>query len=127
MNGFHIAQNLLGAIGYLMQATEIDDIMIAAEGCLRGTTNKLIYGKDYYAMLHVHTMGHASFTIPWETLARYLINEENDMEYISMLAFNAQILLDAQSENNVDKPSACADATHIKRPSMADVHGHCDR
>ena len=45
MGGFHIAQNFLGAIGHLMKATGIEDIMVAAEVCLRGTANKIILGR----------------------------------------------------------------------------------
>ncbi len=77
MNGFHIAPTSLGAIGDLMQATGIDDIMVAAEVCIRGRANMIISGRDYYAMLHVHTMVHASLlNTPLEALARWLINEE---------------------------------------------------
>ena len=74
MDGFHIAQHFLGAIGYLMQATGInDDTMVAAEVCIGRTANIFIFGKDYYALLHVDTMEHASlFTIHLEAL----INEK---------------------------------------------------
>lgn len=44
--GFHIAQNFLGAIGHLMKATGMEDIMVEADVCLRGTANKIIHGKD---------------------------------------------------------------------------------
>ena len=75
--GFHVAPTSQGAIGDLMQATGIDDIMVAVEVCIRGTANRIISGKEYYAMLHVHTMVHASlFTIHLEALARWLTNEE---------------------------------------------------
>lgn len=59
MRGFHIAQNFLGAIGHLMQATGIED-MVEADICLCGTANKIISGKDYYAMLLAHTIVHAA-------------------------------------------------------------------
>ena len=50
--------------------------------------NRVISGKDYYAMLHVHTVVRASlFTIQLEELARWLINEEKYMEYMSMHAW----------------------------------------
>ena len=53
-----MSQNFLGAIGHLMQATGIEDIMDEADICLRGTANKIISGKDYYTMLRAHTMIH---------------------------------------------------------------------
>ena len=69
MDGFHAAPNFLGGIGYLMQATGVDDIMVAAEVCISGTANRVISGKDYYAMLHVHTVVRASlFTIHMKAL-----------------------------------------------------------
>jgi len=113
MGGFHIGQNLMGAIGHLMQGTGIEDIMVEADVCLRGTANKIVSGKDYYAMLRAHSMVHAAmFTLHWEAFSRWLINEEKDLECISMLASNVQLLLDALSEKDVEKASsACADAT----------------
>ena len=66
----------LGAIGYLTQATEIDDVMVAAEVFIRRTANRVISGKDYYAMLHAHTTVLVSlFNIHLEALARCLINQ----------------------------------------------------
>ena len=84
----------------MMQPTGIDDIMVAAEVSIRGIANRVIFGKDYYALLHVHTMVLASmFTIHLEALARWLVNEEKHLEY--MLAFNVHPLLDTLSEKNV--------------------------
>ena len=113
MGGFHIAQNFLGAIGHLMEATAIEDILVEADVCLRGTANKIISGKDYYAMLRAHTMVHAAmFSLHWEAFARWLIMEEIDLECISVLVSNVQLLLDALSEEDVQKASsACANAT----------------
>ena len=76
-----------GRIGYLMQATGIDDIMVAVEVCIRRTANMVIFGKDYYAMLHIHTTVLASlFTIHLKALARWLISEEKYFTYMSMHA-----------------------------------------
>lgn len=87
MGGFHIAQNFLKAIGHLMQATGIQNIMVEADVCLCGTANMLISGKDYYAMLHAHTLIHAAMFAPhWEAFARWLITEEKDLEFMSALA-----------------------------------------
>lgn len=51
MGGFHIAMNFLGAIGYLMKETGIEDILVDSGICQPGTVNKLLDGKDYYAMV----------------------------------------------------------------------------
>ena len=51
MGGFHIASNFLGAIGYLMRSSGIEDILSQAEICLAGTAKKIMSGKDYYLML----------------------------------------------------------------------------
>ena len=87
MHGFHIAENFLEAIGYLMQTIGIDDIMVAAKSVSVEQQTGSYNGKDYYAMLHVHTTVHASlFTIHLEALSRWLINEEKYLEYMSMHA-----------------------------------------
>ena len=71
MGGFHIAQNFLGAIGHLMQATGIEDLMVEAQVCLCGTANKIMSGKDYYAMLRAHSMVHAAmFALHWEAFEK---------------------------------------------------------
>lgn len=81
MGGFHITQNFLGAIGHLMQATGIEDIMVEADVCLRGTANKIMSGKDYYAMLRAHTLVHAAmYVLHWEAFATWSMNEEKDLE-----------------------------------------------
>ena len=40
--------------------------MVEAAVCLRGTANKIISGKDYYAMLHTHTMVYAATFAPFK-------------------------------------------------------------
>ena len=50
-------------------------------------------------MLHIHTMVHAAmFAISWEAFARWLIDEEKEIECMSMLTCNVQLLIDALSE-----------------------------
>jgi len=112
MGGFHIAQNFVGAIGHLMQATGIEDIMVEADICLRGTANKIIAGKDYYTMLRAHTVVHAAmFFLYWGAFARWLISEDKDLDRMPVLASNVQILLDALAEKDAEKASsACAAA-----------------
>ena len=72
--------------------------MVVAEVFLRGTEYNITYGKDYCAMVRAHTMVHATvFTIHWEAFARWLIEEEHDLGYMSMPATNIQLLLRALS------------------------------
>ena len=59
---------------HLMQSTGIEDIMVEADVCLRGTANIIISGKDYYALLHAHAV--CSHVCP------SLVNEEKDLEYM---------------------------------------------
>lgn len=91
-----------------MQATGIEDIMVEADICLHGIANKIISRKDYYAMLCAHTMVYAAmFALHWEAFSRCLIIEEKDLECMSVLASNVQLLLDALSEKNVEKAFSC--------------------
>lgn len=128
--GFHIAQNFLGAIGHLMKATGMEDIMVEADGCLRGTANKIIHGKDNRAMLHAHTMVNAAmFALHWEAFSRWLVDEEKDLKCMCVLSNNVQLLLDVLSEEDTEKAmSACADATDkLKKLSslMAELDEAC--
>ncbi len=103
MGGFHIAQHFLGAIGHLMQASGVEDIIVEADVCHRGTAKKMS-GKDYYAMLHSHTVVHAAmFALHWEAFAKWLIDEEKELECMSMLTCNVQLLIDALPEKNEEK------------------------
>ena len=56
MGGFHIAMNFLGAIGHLMNETGLKDILTEAGVCQPGTAKKILGGKDYYAMIHAHSV-----------------------------------------------------------------------
>lgn len=64
-------------------------------------------------MLHAHNMVYAAmFALHWEAFARWLVDEEKDLEYMCVLSNNVQLLLDALSEEDVEKAtSVCADAT----------------
>ena len=64
-------------------------------------------------MLHAHTMVYAAmFALHWEAFSRWLVDEEKDLEYMCVLSNNVQLLLDALSEEDIEKAtSACADAT----------------
>lgn len=48
LGGFHLAENFLGCIGFMMKEGGIEDILVEADICKRGTANKIIAGKDYY-------------------------------------------------------------------------------
>ena len=110
MGVFHIAQNFLGAIGHLMQATGIEDIMVEANG----TANKIISGKHYCAMLWARSLVHATmFVLHWESFERWLMDEGKDLECLSKLAYSIQLLLDALSEADVEKSAASTEASEL--------------
>ena len=112
MGGSYTAQNFPGTIGPLMQSTGIEDIMVETDVFLRGTANTIISGKDYYAMLRAHTLLHAAmFTLHWKAFAEWLIQEEKDIDYISVLASNLKLLLEALSKTDAaGSSSLCDDA-----------------
>ena len=63
MGGFHIAMNFLSAVGFFMKETGIEDILVESGVCQAGTVNKILNGKDYYAMVHAHTIVESNFWI----------------------------------------------------------------
>jgi len=81
-------------------------------------------------MLRAHSMVHAAmFALHWEAFERWLVNDGKDLEFMSTLACNLQLLLDAVSESDAEKAqSACADATdQLKEVShlMAEFDDTC--
>lgn len=101
MGGFHIAQNYLGAIGCLMKGSGIEDILVEADICLRGTANKIMSGKDYYAMLRAHSLINASmFGLHWEAFERWLVNENRDLDCMSELSTTVLNLMESISQEN---------------------------
>lgn len=64
LGGFHIIQNFLGSIGFLMRESGTEDLLVAAGICGRGTANKVMAGKDYYKMIRYHSwLGEAFFML----------------------------------------------------------------
>ena len=68
--------------------------------CLNGKAYRIISGKDYYAMLHVHPMVHNRCMDP--------CSQTLDMECMLMIASIVQLLIDALSQNNVSMLSVQA-------------------
>ena len=67
----------MGAIGFLMRNSGIEEILVLSGVCLRGTANKIMSGKDYYAMLRAHTtVEMAMFKLYWHAFEKWLIKEE---------------------------------------------------
>ena len=56
LGGFHIAENYMGAIGYFMKGSGIEEILSESGVCLSGTANKVISGTDYYKMVRCHSL-----------------------------------------------------------------------
>jgi hypothetical protein len=110
MGGFHIVTNFMGAIGCLMRATGIEDILVEAEICHRGTANKIMSAKDYYAMLHAHSLVHAAmFQLHWEAFENWLIDENKGHEEIAILSQSMHPLIEDLTHNK-HIPDACLDA-----------------
>lgn len=84
MGGFHIEMNFLGAIDYLMKETCIEDILVDSGICHPGTVNKLLNGKNYYAMVHAHAVvERATFGLLWESFESWVLEKGDDTEAFS--------------------------------------------
>ena len=87
MGGFHIAMNFLGAIGHLMKETGLQDILSEAGVCQAGTAKKILDGKDYYAMIHAHSVVEkAVFGLLWEAFEDYAIDQRHDKNDFTCLS-----------------------------------------
>ena len=86
LGGFHIAQNFLGAIGFLMKESGIEDILVSSNICGRGTANKVMAGNDYYKMVRYHSgLSEAFFMLKWEAFEKWLVLEQKE-ETLSLLS-----------------------------------------
>ena len=87
MGGFHVAMNFLGAIGHLMNETGLKDILTEATVCQPGTAKKIFGGKDYYAMIHAHSVAKQDvFCLLWEAFEDFIIQQSNDNNDFSCLS-----------------------------------------
>ena len=82
----------MGAIRHVMQSSGIEDILVEADVYHPGTANKIMSGKDYYAMLHAHSLVLAAMLeMHWEAFERWLISEPDGSELDWMALFAEQI------------------------------------
>jgi len=78
LGGFHIAQNFLGSIGFLMKESGIEEVLVARNICGRGTANKVMAGKDDHKMVRSHSLlSEAFFMLKWEAFERWLFQKEH--------------------------------------------------
>lgn len=105
LGGFHIVQNFLGSIGFLMRESGIEDLLVAAEVCGRGTANKVMAGKDYYKMVRYHSwLGEAFFMLMWEAFEQWLLDKEldNHMETLSAVSALLELIRKDCEQQNKD-------------------------
>ena len=58
-----------------MKGSGIEDILVESRVCLRGPANKVIAGKDYYKMVHHHSLvSEAMMGLLWTSFEEYLRN-----------------------------------------------------
>ena len=86
LGGFHIAENFMGAIGYFMKESGIEDVLTESKVCGRGTANKVMSGKDYYQMLRCHSLvSEAMIRLKLRAFEKWLLVEGSE-ECLSELA-----------------------------------------
>ena len=57
----------MGAIGYLMKGSGIEEILTESGICKRGTTEKVLNRKDYYKILRCYSLlSEAIFGLLWK-------------------------------------------------------------
>ena len=62
LNGFHAAVNFVGAVGYLMKESGIEELLVESSTCNKETAAKVLNGKDYYKMLRFHLLPSKAIT-----------------------------------------------------------------
>lgn len=81
MGGFHLALNFMGAIGFFMKGTGLEEVLVHGKVCTRGVANKIIAGKDYYEILEAYTIVQAAiFQLFWDQFETWLIAHGKEYE-----------------------------------------------
>ena len=69
LGGIHIAVNFMGAIGYFMKESRMEEILVESKICGWGTANKVMSEKSTYQMLSCHTLvSEAIIRLKWLAL-----------------------------------------------------------
>ena len=76
LGGFHLCLNYMGAIGFLMKGSGIEEILSESGVCKKGTAEKVLNGKDYYKMLRCYSLlTEAIFGLLWIEFEQYVEDE----------------------------------------------------
>ena len=96
LGGFHIIENFLGAVGYFMKGSGIEDILADSGVCLKGTINKVMAGKVYCKMIRCHSlMCEAMINIMWNAFEDWLEKEHDGQNHMIDLYVNINTMQDA--------------------------------
>ena len=76
LGGFHVAVTFMGAVGYLMKGSGIEELLVESSACDKGTAEKVLNGKDYYKMLRFHLLLSDAITgLFWKEFENWLASE----------------------------------------------------
>ena len=99
--GFYIAEYFMGAIGYFMKESGIEDVLVESKVCGRGTANKVMSGKDYYQMLRCHSLvSEAMIRLKWRAFIKWLL-VEGDEKCLAGLAGTLDKIFSKLEESNI--------------------------
>ena len=91
----------MGAIGYFMKESGIEDVLVESKVCGRGTANKVISGKDYYQLLRCHSLVYeATIRLKWRAFEKWLL-VEGDEECLAELADTLEKIFSKLEESNI--------------------------
>ena len=103
LGGFHIAENFLGAIGFIIKNSGIEDIFVESGMSKRGTANKVIGGKDYYKMMRYHSLvSEAMIGLMWSASESF-VEEEGLSEAIESLQNHVAMFAQTLEDNDADQ------------------------
>ena len=80
LGGFHICENFLGAIGFFVTNSGIENILAMSGVCKLGTANKVMAGQKYYQIVRCHSlMSEAMLRLLWNVFQRWLNMEDQSV------------------------------------------------
>ena len=91
----------MGAIGYFMKESGIEDVLVESKVCGRGTANKVMSGKIYYQMLRCHSsVSEAMIRLKWHAFEKWLL-VKGDEECLAELAGTLDKIFSKLEESNI--------------------------
>ena len=100
---FHVAVNFMGAVGYLMIRSGMEELPVESSACNKKTAEEVLSAKDYYKMPRFHLLLSKTITgLLWKEFEQWLVSENvlaNTYDHVLALSHSLKEKLSSQPTN----------------------------